>query len=433
MILNTSISEARGFEYKIIKTIEACLKEEERINMEIKPSLNGIRYDLYLPSGCRDLNWHGKTIIEVKWKLMPDTLYRLASLFKGIPDIKNKIIVYKERRSVFDLQSKDSYGIQCISGDELERMCSSISNVKITPTPDDIMPSQKELEQQAKNDFHNSRISFFLGAGVSMDAKLPSWDKLLKSILKKKNGKPFKHINERNNEGIVSACGGSSIITGRYLYNGYKDDDEFATRIHDALYQEKQSSNLVDSICEAIKTKKISQVITYNYDDLIEQGLEDGDYYSVYTKNRQLDDRMPIFHVHGMLSEKDKTRASFPILSEKDYHDLYKETHNSSNVIQLYALNNTVCYFIGFSMTDPNLRRLLDFSRSNEGKFEVDTSDIPHYVFLKKEKLNATSTQEVDVEHWNTMEDMMREFGLNTIWFEEFQELPKIIRRIIKN
>ena len=427
-IKNTNIED------EVFSEIESCLSEEETIVRNWSPEIAKNRRccDFFLEKGCSALGWNGVTIVEVKLFLMPDTIMKARSQFEAYTSLfqnARKVLVYDSLQSVY--VAENEYDIICISLRELKEKSqeSHIHDLKEIGENNNLQ-SQSEIKNRAKIDFHNSKISFFLGAGVSMDAKLPSWNTLLERLLVQRNQKPFTQVNEANAKSIAKACGDSSIITGRYVHNGYESDKEFADRVHDALYEKKEHSNLVDVICKAIKTKRISQVITYNYDDLIEQGLCEDEYYPVFCKNRLIDNRMPIFHVHGMLSE-DKKFSSYPILSEKDYHNLYKETHNSSNVAQLYALNNTVCYFIGFSMTDPNLRRLLDFSRSNESTFKIDTSEVPHYVFMRKEKLEGEASSTVNEEHWMQQENMFRELGLNVIWYNEFSELPVLIEEMI--
>jgi len=426
-----------NLEDQVYNLIASCLSEDEPIEKDWLPkeaSKRNMKHcDFYLEKGCAAIGWDGLTLVEVKLNLMPDTVMRAKSQFDAYTSLGSnvrKILVYSNHQSIYPLTDVSS--IRCISIADLQNICEGAQHHEIVErASENDNTDQDTIKARAKSDFHNAKISLFLGAGVSMDAKLPSWSALLERLLIQKGQKPFEYVNEANASSITKACGDSSIITGRYVHNGYEKDEDFADRIHIALYEKKEHSNLIDAICEAIKTRKVSQVITYNYDDLIEQGLNEDEYYPVFCKNRQVDNRMPIFHVHGMLSE-DKSNVSYPILSEKDYHNLYKEPHNSSNVVQLYALNNSVCYFIGFSMTDPNLRRLLDFSRSDESKFVVDESVVPHYVFMRKVKLEGEASSVVNEEHWLQQEEMMRELGLNIIWYDEFKDLPKLIREMIK-
>lgn len=138
--------------------------------------------------------------------------------------------------------------------------------------------------------------------------------------------------------------------------------------------------------------------------------------------------QIPIYHVHGMIS-RDNTKPSNSVLSEKDYHALYSNPHNWANVVQLNALYTSTCFFIGFSMTDPNQRRLLELAREKD-KDSDQIEKLPHYVFLKKTPLKGEASKEVNEEHWKEMEYMMSDFGLNVIWFNNFDDLPKILNYI---
>ena len=64
---------------------------------------------------------------------------------------------------------------------------------------------------------------------------------------------------------------------------------------------------------------------------------------------------------------------------------------------------------------DPNLRRLIDIS--------IDGSEIEpvHYAFLRR--------IEYDVPF---MEKIMRGFGINCIWYNNFEDLPNLIYQLIE-
>ena len=60
-----------------------------------------------------------------------------------------------------------------------------------------------------------------------------------------------------------------------------------------------------------------------------------------------------------------RAKKSLIVLGEKEYHKIYQEPYNWGNIEQLHALNRNVCFFIGLSMNDPNLRRLIDGSNED--------------------------------------------------------------------
>ena len=127
--------------------------------------------------------------------------------------------------------------------------------------------------------------------------------------------------------------------------------------------------------------------------------------------------------MHGLIT-KDPGLHSDIILDEKSYHKLYTDPYNWANVIQLQALRSTTCFFIGFSMTDPNQRRLLEIACRDNDNSENSNS---HYVFLQKEPLKGEASLSVNNEHWKEVEYLMGDFDLNVIWFENFDEIPCMI------
>lgn len=431
----SSYLEAKLFEDKIGDYLASICSNDEEI---VKESFVSERMmaDFYLPNGCKAMQWPSKTVIEVKNIIRYSSISRIFQsyyvLFKE-QKISQLVIIHNSLISNDSfkkyLETLDSKFIKIYNVNELVRK-GDFPNKEIKE-----IPSKIDVIDKAKDAYNNMRYTFFLGAGLSMDAQLPSWSALLESLLKSENRKPFEYINNANSESISSAMGYSSIVTGRYALDGYlrdnqKDEDEnyqdFIERIRKVLYKKKNyKSALITSVAKAVKRKKPAQIITYNYDDLLDELLNKKDFYSVSDNIIPRTKDVPIYHVHGMIS-RDNSRPSNSVLSEKDYHHLYSNPHNWANVVQLNALYTSVCFFIGFSMTDPNQRRLLELARAKD-KHSDDIDKLPHFVFLKKEPLKGEASKEVNEEHWHEIEYMMSDFGLNVIWYNDFSDLPTMI------
>lgn len=388
----SSYLEAKLFEDKIGDYLASICSNDEEIVKESFVS-GRMMADFYLPNGCKAMRWPSKTVIVVKNIIRYSSISRIFQsyyvLFKE-QKISQLVIIHNSLISNDSfkkyLETLDSKFIKIYNVNELVRK-EDFPNKEIKE-----IPSKVDVIDKAKDAYNNMRYTFFLGAGLSMDAQLPSWSALLESLLKSENKKPFEYINNANSESISSAMGYSSIVTGRYALDGYlrdtqKDEDEnyqdFIERIRKVLYKKKNyKSALITSVAKAVKRKKPAQIITYNYDDLLDELLNKKDFYSVSDNIIPRTKDVPIYHVHGMIS-RDNTKPSNSVLSEKDYHHLYSNPHNWANVVQLNALYTSVCFFIGFSMTDPNQRRLLELARAKD-KHSDDIGKLPHFVFFEK-------------------------------------------------
>ena len=463
-VVNDAIlrNDARLLEIDVTDRICYCLGNHEDMAFHCENYNRGGKFifDILLTRGCGLLGWNTKTALELKYRLMPDTIFQCAETVKRwgkdtkagpltyviiskdtIKGRKQKDGSIKVRKNIIFYNDKDFLLHANNVIKNREKLLSEKEKKELKRTKNEylqqLQSSRNALIEKAKSAFRRGRVSLFLGAGVSIDAGLPNWSDLLKGVFKSEDLKPYAYVSEMNTNAILDTYGNSNIIAGRYAFNGFKEGDKFAERIKTVLYKTKKlSSELVNAISEVIvadQEKRINSVITYNFDDLIEtrlSELEYKDYNSVYGKNRDTSKYLQIYHVHGMIPEK-RSIVSTPILSEKDYHNLYKNNHNWANVVQLYSLNTTTCFFIGLSLTDPNLRRLLDFSFSDEGPSMADISRCPHFAFLKRKMLKGDRRIRVNQEHWRVQEQMLREFGINVIWYDSHSDLPKLIKEIM--
>lgn len=429
-----SYLEAKLFEDKIGHYLASICSNEEEIAKESFVS-GRMMADYYLPKGCTAMQWPSKTVIEVKISIRYSSISRIYQSYYPLYEdkkISKLVIIYNNT----DYNDNIERYLKTLNTEFITVVDFNKLSSKYDKNAKEVSIKKSDAIDKAKNAYSNMRYTFFLGAGLSMDAKLPSWSELLESLLKQENNKPFKYINEANSDSISSALGYSNIVTGRYALGPYLrgDDDNndeeksqaFIERIRNVLYRRKSNkSALITSVAKAVRRKKPEQIITYNYDDLLDELLSKKDFYSISDSSIPRTKQIPIYHVHGMIS-RNNTRPSNSVLSEKDYHYLYSNPHNWANVVQLNALYTSACFFIGFSMTDPNQRRLLELATVKDN-YSDEIDKLPHFVFLKKAPLKGEASDEVNKEHWREIEYMMSDFGLNVIWYNDFSDLPKII------
>lgn len=71
-------------------------------------------------------------------------------------------------------------------------------------------------------------------------------------------------------------------------------------------------------------------------------------------------------------------------------------------------------------MSDPNLRCMLDTTKTNEER---------HFVFLRRGDFSICNKFK-NKENMRIQEQIMNKLGLNVIWFETFDELPGLLEQI---
>ncbi|WP_171496093.1 SIR2 family protein, partial [Acinetobacter oleivorans] len=180
------------------------------------------------------------------------------------------------------------------------------------------------LSEQYKN---SGKISLLLGAGVSCSANLPSWDELISSLfityLINSHSDKKEYYGMGVNEYIESITQlsknfsekylKSALLSARYLRTGFSSQTdnsiEFISELQQTLYKKEiKNSTLIQTIgklCIPTRTgAKIRSIITYNFDNLIEQHLETINlkYKSIFLDNDKYEnEELPIYHVHGYI------------------------------------------------------------------------------------------------------------------------------------
>lgn len=402
--MECDIKSIKTKESIIFNSISHCLEEGESIVFDRT-------FDFQLPQGSKKLKWPPKTYVEVKYRLIYDSLFQISNSFNKIEGNKLIVIVVTEQSNIPKLNDKiTNRNIDVESYDEFVSSL-PILNAEKADSLNAIYIKAKDENVffKAKEAIKNNKISLFLGAGVSASAGIPTWGNLLEQLCVKKGlSKLDSDID--------------SIIKGRFIIDEYeqqkeKMQNELNDDMNSILYANIHSSSLIKAIADVVVKSNVESIISYNYDDLVEQEIrkkENAKCRSIYDKSRQAKGTdIPVYHVHGLISQNG---VNSPIvLGEKEYHKIYQEAYNWSNVEQLHSLCRNVCFFIGLSMNDPNLRRIMDIS-IDDSEFEL-----VHFAFLRK--------IEYDIPF---MEKIMSGFGVNCIWYDNYEDLPKLLRKLIQ-
>lgn len=408
-------------------------------------------YDIFLPEGLKNairplggkyvsLDLKGPTGVEVKGRLLFDTISRYGDLYAELlnhDEVSSFLLIYMEGQvpaSVYryiNHKYKGRFHILSLVqflGIQLPR---NTRGSVISEATYDWRSDRDRTMEHAKVSIAENSFSLFLGAGVSMSANLPCWWNLLAGMINRCKQGMFK---EADLDQLTKVCYNSSIVMGRFIrmmMESKSNEEEFYQCLHEALYNgvDSFSSPLITEICHLIQFKRqqAQSIITYNFDDVMERALKScgiGN-YSIFGQN-QPQQLFPIYHVHGFVPFENKENIkSLPVLSEEEYHRVYANSYNWSNVEQIHALSRTTCIFIGLSMTDPNLRRLLDIA------IKDSEADPRHFVFLPCiDSFGKDKAAEVkNNEAMRIQKEMFEELGLRVVWYKGHNdELPKFIK-----
>lgn len=397
---------------------------------------------IYLPNGCDALDFQGPTIIEIRNNLLYDTEIRQSEIYRLLVDegLVNILLIVYINSNQHSLQGENILGrVRFIDASSFVTQTKEAINAGKggvnaalrgeKQKPDSTWEGiRKERLKKAINDFNRYDSVLFTGAGVSASAKIPDWQSLLRNLLA-----DGTIITSDDFDSVFKSMDRSNLLVARYIEKSLNADKKtIVEKIRQILYPSNviQESYLIMTICELIiRQKNLRSVITYNYDTLIEDCLKakGKSCFSVYKNSRDENNSFPVYHVHGIVFRENEIGLPEDIvLTEDDYHRVYSEVFDWSNVEQLHALTRCTCFFIGLSLNDPNLRRLLEIAQRGSSK------SVRHYVFLERE--SAYNELEKAEKDFQTREDMLADLGLNVIWYksnDNHKELPELLKRFI--
>lgn len=475
------------FEVFVIQLLRIEIESQGK---ELKYMDHGTRvpFDAVAPQGIGKIP--GPLLIEIKSSVTKKSMEELINVFKNYSISDNfALLIISLRRTALNKNYFDGWadlikgGLYLWDCEEVQSLIdkhkiqardisAKLFSLRLQNTIESDQAPWKDRRNEIMREigaaYNAGRFSLMLGAGVSSSAGLPDWNTLLNSLFvsmltgtdEEKSKADHEHISSIVRR-LRQVDGPSTLTLARYVRKGMAkgstvEQSEFINSVTHSLYglrdgRRSISSPLIKGIVDLCAPSrmgaKVAAILTYNFDDLIERELLARDlvHKSIFEDvDLARPEELPVYHVHGFLPEN---RSRYPnidkgtlVFSEEGYHQIYRDAYHWSNLVQLSSLRETCCLMIGLSLTDPNLRRLLEIS--------VKSNDKPkHFAFLKRlsfeefmkvDGKNVVSASKAMVEkflerHHKLNEQVLIELGVNLVWYEHHEEIPLLLKEIIKN
>ena len=142
---------------------------------------------------------------------------------------------------------------------------------------------------------------------------------------------------------------------------------------------------------------------------------------------------LPCYHVHGLIASKDtatrqtaRAQGNF-VFSEDEYHAEYSDPYKWSNMTQMSLLGRYTGLFVGLSLEDPNIRRLIDVTHRQYPE------NLNYAILPRKQRLDHQSGISDSVMK-NLFEEVesnsFERIGVKVIWIDAFTQIPGLLKRI---
>lgn len=355
-------------------------------------------------------------------------------------------------------------------------------------------------------------LVLMLGAGVSVGdrkpAVVPPWSDLVKAMAKKcrMGAKVFNELKKTHSLPAIvgmlehtanSRESGSFVETLReevYRGAGLRGTTLRGAELADRMRELPLSTlRSIATFC-TIKYRDqkgrtsygpnplVKAVITFNVDTLL-QHYANAEYYhrrkymgknsrrilrTIERSSAGPRQSISLYHMHGSLEfHQDRIgnlteeASDALVFTEQEYFDFFSRPMSRFSYTFLFLLRESPCLFIGTSMTDDNIRRLLHYSKSDitqgyaaeiqslyaaqastpgeEQKAKKIEREISHarkrlhrhYVILKKQKVTSPGSAQL-TKHDQFRAHALYRLGVKVCWIDDHAEVPQILQRLYR-
>lgn len=232
-----------------------------------------------------------------------------------------------------------------------------------------------------------NRLVIFVGAGVSMNSSVPSWNQLT-------NRMKAELPNEFSEE--------TDALKIAQIYKDSRGHKEYMDKVKDILLYNKAVPN---PLHKSILALNPCHIITTNYDDLIEQELSKD--FLQYHIIREDKDIPQMTYPNTLVKMHGDYVTDNIVLTENDYYN-YKENFPLTRAFVQSLFASKLILFVGFSFADLNLKFILnELKNILSDKMQrpyLLSCDEPSYatkLYFVKKGVNIVYISEADVDLLN--------------------------------
>lgn len=147
--------------------------------------------------------------------------------------------------------------------------------------------------------------------------------------------------------------------------------------------------------------------------------------------------RIPTYHVHGFLRFDDKAgnrKREAPdrvVLTEEDYYDAFGDPFTVFTYTVMHLLRETSFLFVGLSMSDDNLRRLLHYSKAERLRGYLAEGDSRRAARkMAQAKHFAVLCRPESPSLVEAQASSLARLGVAPLWVQSFDELPELLGEV---
>lgn len=296
---------------------------------------------------------------------------------------------------------------------------------------DDFEKYKNNLIEKLVNTEMANNLALVLGAGVSCSEGALSWNDMVKNFEK-------ILVNKLKIKSVLDKIGDTNLIATQ-LYKELLPKESYHKTIYNSIYNnyskpQKNSDTLLENISiliSKLREARNFRVMTYNYDNYVEQYLKiyNIKYNVIFDVSDTQNINLPIYHVHGYLpmvknkcefksDKNDEFKHQIKYLSsikltEDDYNILYNDAYSWQIGVQLSFFRENRCLFIGCSLKDPNIRRLLRMAEKQQKR---------HFAIINKGDMEKENLV-IATNHFYKM-------GIYVIWISNHDDCKNIVKRL---